>query len=444
MSPRNEARVALSPRRIPAATPTPIPISIRLPSEGRRRVAVMDRKLSADTAVSAKENGALPYHRPRSSPPEGVRPCVFPPSAFSGRCSSALFSAAGAAAQDETRRVSGLHAPVEVLTDRWGLDHIYAEERGRPVLRPGLPRRREPPVPVRDVAAAGDRDRRGHSGPVGTAAGHRHPSPHVPEGHGRGNAVVPPARGQDHPGLRARHQRGRGTRPAEPGFPAPRVPPARHPPGAVDGGGGDLPPSGTPVQREPGAQLRDGGGRGGRRDAHGDRLVPAGGAPARTRPGDRRIAAEARDPRHLPRLPRSGDLQAGTNRRRLPEPGRRTAGAPPGNPLRTGHGGSRGAHRFEQLGGARRADLDRAAAHRERPAPHDRGALAPLLRASEGAGLGRHRGRRTGPPRPLHRPQREGRLGPDGLRPGQRGPDGLRHEPRRPEPVPLPRRSGSP
>ena len=39
---------------------------------------------------------------------------------------SALLAAA-APAQDETRQVSGLHAPVEVLTDRWGLDHIYAE-----------------------------------------------------------------------------------------------------------------------------------------------------------------------------------------------------------------------------------------------------------------------------------------------------------------------------
>jgi penicillin amidase len=35
--------------------------------------------------------------------------------------------AAGAAAQDETRQVNGLTASVEVLTDRWGLDHIYAE-----------------------------------------------------------------------------------------------------------------------------------------------------------------------------------------------------------------------------------------------------------------------------------------------------------------------------
>ena len=35
--------------------------------------------------------------------------------------------AAGAPAQEETRQVNGLHAAVEVLTDRWGLDHIYAE-----------------------------------------------------------------------------------------------------------------------------------------------------------------------------------------------------------------------------------------------------------------------------------------------------------------------------
>ena len=35
--------------------------------------------------------------------------------------------AATAAAQDETRQVGGLSGPVEVLTDRWGLDHIYAD-----------------------------------------------------------------------------------------------------------------------------------------------------------------------------------------------------------------------------------------------------------------------------------------------------------------------------
>jgi len=32
-----------------------------------------------------------------------------------------------ASAQDETRQVNGLTASVEVLTDRWGLDHIYAD-----------------------------------------------------------------------------------------------------------------------------------------------------------------------------------------------------------------------------------------------------------------------------------------------------------------------------
>ncbi len=35
--------------------------------------------------------------------------------------------APSAAAQDETRRVGGLTAPVEVLQDRWGIDHIYAD-----------------------------------------------------------------------------------------------------------------------------------------------------------------------------------------------------------------------------------------------------------------------------------------------------------------------------
>ena len=39
---------------------------------------------------------------------------------------ASTFLATGAAAQDETREVSGLSASVEVLTDRWGLDHIYA------------------------------------------------------------------------------------------------------------------------------------------------------------------------------------------------------------------------------------------------------------------------------------------------------------------------------
>ncbi len=40
---------------------------------------------------------------------------------------AAALLALPAAAQDETRQVAGLGAPVEVLQDRWGMDHIYAE-----------------------------------------------------------------------------------------------------------------------------------------------------------------------------------------------------------------------------------------------------------------------------------------------------------------------------
>ena len=39
----------------------------------------------------------------------------------------AVLAAPLAAAQDETRSVSGLSGPVEVLQDRWGVDHIYAD-----------------------------------------------------------------------------------------------------------------------------------------------------------------------------------------------------------------------------------------------------------------------------------------------------------------------------
>ena len=77
--------------------------------------------------------------------------------------------------------------------------HLRGERR-RPVLRPGLPRRREPPLPVRDVAAAGDRHGGGDPRAVRTAAGHRDAPPPVPEGHGRGDALVPPPRRSDHSG----------------------------------------------------------------------------------------------------------------------------------------------------------------------------------------------------------------------------------------------------
>ncbi len=40
---------------------------------------------------------------------------------------AAALLALPAAARDETRQVAGLGAPVEVLQDRWGMDHIYAE-----------------------------------------------------------------------------------------------------------------------------------------------------------------------------------------------------------------------------------------------------------------------------------------------------------------------------
>ena len=41
MSPRKAVRVALSPKTRPATTPTPMPSSIRLPSDGRRRATVI-------------------------------------------------------------------------------------------------------------------------------------------------------------------------------------------------------------------------------------------------------------------------------------------------------------------------------------------------------------------------------------------------------------------
>ena len=101
----------------------------------------------------------------------------------------------------------GLQAPVEIRVDRWGIAHIYARERARPLLRAGIERGPRPALPVRDLAAAGHRHRGGDPRTARAAARHRHPPLQVPAGPGPGARPLPPARRGDRQRLRGRHQR---------------------------------------------------------------------------------------------------------------------------------------------------------------------------------------------------------------------------------------------
>ena len=211
-------------------------MSIRLPSAGRRRAAaVMGGTVSAEMPDSTENRAASriigPTKESHSKEPDHASSH---PARIPRRSDSSP-----AHARSVVRRHGpgpGRNPPGErperprrnphrPLGPR---PHLRGE-RGRPLLHSGLPRRREPPLPVRDVAAAVHRNGGRHPGPVRVAAGHRQPPAHVPEGHGGRDALVPPARGQDHPGLRPRHQRRGGTRPAEPRRLAPRVPSAGDP-----------------------------------------------------------------------------------------------------------------------------------------------------------------------------------------------------------------------
>jgi penicillin amidase len=56
-----------------------------------------------------------------------------------------------------------LSQPVEIIRDRWGINHIYAQNEADLFFAQGYAGRARSPVPVRDLAAAGDRHRGGDS-----------------------------------------------------------------------------------------------------------------------------------------------------------------------------------------------------------------------------------------------------------------------------------------
>ncbi len=61
-------------------------------------------------------------------------------------------------------RLPGVSQPVEIIRDRWGVNHIYAQNEVGPVLRAGLCGRQRSLVPVRALATASDRNSRRDSG----------------------------------------------------------------------------------------------------------------------------------------------------------------------------------------------------------------------------------------------------------------------------------------
>ena len=179
------------------------------------------------------------------------------------RLAAALVLAAGlpaVAAEDETRETAGLNAPVEVLTDRWGVDHIYAENEDDLFFVQGYRAaenrlfqfemwRRQATGTVAEILGPSELQR-----DIGTRL-HRFRKDMGEEMrwyHPRGDRIIPAfVRGVNAAIARAR--RNPDALPA-------RVPAARDPPRALDRGGGDLAPPGPPVECDPGAELRDGGG----------------------------------------------------------------------------------------------------------------------------------------------------------------------------------------
>ena len=125
-------------------------------------------------------------------------------------------------------------------------------------------------------------------------------------------------------------------------------------------------------------------------------------------------------------------------------PARAAAGMPTRPPSASATAGTdrRHRHRIEQLGDQRRPRPEHAPDHGQRPAPGDRGAVAALLGAPGRAGLERDRRRRAGAARRVDRPQRVRRLGAHDLRFRQRGPVRLRNQSGQPERVPLPGQLG--
>ena len=173
--------------------------------------------------------------------------------ALGGRC---IRSGAGDRRSDRRALAAGRDHPRSLGHQ----PHLRAE-RSRPVLRAGLRRREGSAVPVRDLAAAGDRHGRRDPWPARADARSRRAAASVPRRPGRRAESLSPARQGDHRSLRARreclHRRDR----AQPGAPADRVQDARHQAGTLDAGRRDLAAPGADVERQRGsaAAARDQG-----------------------------------------------------------------------------------------------------------------------------------------------------------------------------------------
>ena len=196
------------------------------------------------------------------------------------------------------------------------LPHLRGE-RARPLLRAGLRRGARPAVPVRAVAAAGDRHGGGDSRSARTGARHRHAAVPVPGRHDDRDAPLPRPGRHHHPGVRGRRQRlyrpdRAGARPA-----AHRVPASGHHSGALDAGGGGVAAPGARRQRDVGNRPRAGGRRTGTRRREGAELLHRRSR-LDPRSGDRRLAPVRRDPRPVPRPPALRPLRAGGHHGRAP------------------------------------------------------------------------------------------------------------------------------
>ena len=350
--------------------------------------------------------------------------------------------AAPAAAQSERLEITGLQAPVEIVTDRWGINHIYAENEADLFFAQGY-------AAARDRLFQFEIWRRRATGTVAEILGPRELQRDV-------GARLHRFRGDMTTEMNHYHDRGDQIIPAfvrginayvDQAAADPSLLPIEFEllgitPRALDPGGRHLAPSGAGGERRRRDRQRARGGpaRPGRRQ--GVELLLRRPRPDH-RSGGGPVAAARRHPRPVPRAPAPGAVRAGGRRAGLARrPGHvRAPRRRPAERDRPRAAGLRG-HRQQQLGGRGQPHADGVSADGQRPPPRAERAVAPLLGPSGGAGVERHRGRRAGAAGGVDRAQRARGVGADGLRAGQRGPLRVRHQSRESEPVPAPGGAG--
>ena len=319
-------------------------------------------------------------------------------------CVAAATGSVGAIQTNSVMRpaeVAGLAEPVEVLRDRWGINHIFAKSEAD-LFSSGVYGGPRSAVPVRAVAPPGDRDGGRNSGPERTEARHRHAAAHVPRRPEVGAELVSPARRGDHQRLRPRHQRlhrrsarSPATLPIE--FKMLGIAPAPWTPEVV-------------ISRHNGLLANIG------QELNMAQAVRVLGAEKVKdmqyfQGGDPDITP---DPAIDLSLLNASILELYNAFRRPIVFGAETRAI--AEPERAGTEPARRGHRQQQLGGQRQAHAERLPADDERPAPRPGRAVAALLGAPGRAGMERDRRRGAGAARRLDRPQRVRRLGPDDLR----------------------------